>query len=160
MYSMYRLLNRYSNGRWKEGDTSQILSHKVKGQPSCNLWVALSFWREIFRHLDQCYLLLCTHIQDDERKTLRTFYDKVSIRKVSKYEKKNFYYLLLYTPFWWWTMSEQAWLLYQFLGIWSGRDLFLSFYYQCLMIFRCFRRFSLHQIGYFTFIISGNRGIK
>ena len=76
MYSMYRNLSLYSHGRWKEGDRSQILSHKVKGQPSCDLWISVSFRRNIWRHIDQYYFLLCTNFQDDERKLSGTVLTK------------------------------------------------------------------------------------
>ena len=45
------------------------------------------------------------------------------------------------------------------LHIMSGRALLRSFCYPCLMIFRCYRRFSLNKIKKITFIISESIGI-
>ena len=49
-----------------------MLGQKIKGQPSSDFLVASSFSRDILTHLDQVFPAL-KHIQDDERKTLRTF---------------------------------------------------------------------------------------
>ena len=47
------------------GGSSRILGQKVKAHSSCDFSVVFSFRNDILRHLDQCYFLLCTHIQDD-----------------------------------------------------------------------------------------------
>ena len=68
----------------KRGSYSNTSNFGSKGQPSGNFLVALIFWQDILKHFGQCFFLLCTQIQDDERNMPRKFEDKLSLIKVSK----------------------------------------------------------------------------
>ena len=100
----------------------------------------LFFWQDILTHLGQCFFLLCTHIQDDERKMPRKFKDKLSLIKVIKGRCPK-------------AIDADFSVLCQ-----VGRFTY-AFCYQFLMIFHCFGIFPLDRTGFFTFIIPGNRDI-
>ena len=83
-HTLHGLITSHWNGRRKQGGMIWILGRKVKGQPSWEVWFTLSFWRDILRHIDHCYYLLCTHFQDDERKTPRKFESRSGKNAVRK----------------------------------------------------------------------------
>ena len=120
--------------RWKEGATCRTLSQNVKGQPSCDSLGALMFWQDILTHLGQCFFLLCTHIQDDEKQMPRKFNDKLSLIKVSKGRSPK-------------ALDDFA----DFSAFCQlGRFTYaFFFFYQLLMIFRCFGLFPLNQTWFF-----------
>ena len=62
---------------------SYISNFGSKGQPFGNFLDALIVWQDIWTHLGQFVLLLCTRIQDDERNVPRKFEDKLPLIKVS-----------------------------------------------------------------------------
>ena len=141
-FSMWRFLTSYSNGRWKEGATCRALGQKVKGQPSGDFLGALIFWQDIFTHLDQCFFLLWTQLQDDGRNMLRHFKDKLSLINVSRGRCPK-------------VLDDFA----DFSVLCQVGCFTYAFCYQSLMIFRCFGIFPLDCTGFFTFIIPGSRDI-
>ena len=119
--------------------TCRFWSQKVKGHPPSDFLVALISWQDILIHLGQYFFLLCTWIQDDERKTRRKFEDKLTSIKDSKGRCPKA--LDDFTNF---SILCQV-----------GRFTYV-FCYQFLMVFRWFGIFPLDRTGFVTFIIPGS----
>ena len=127
----------------KRGSHMFTLGQKVKGQPSCDFLVALIFWQDTWTHHHQCVFLLCTQMQDDDRKTPRFFVGQTGIvNKVGE------------------CRCPKALDDFADFRIFCQVGRFISAgCYQFLMIFHCFGIFSLQRNGFFIFIIPGSRGI-